>query len=72
MANDTKLGATGEYPEGQLNQDDEGELRMAVGVENDTVILNFGKPVAWLGLPPDSARQLANLMIQHANSIDGK
>lgn len=67
-----KLGATGEYPEGHLNENDEGELTMAIGAENGVVMLHFGKEVAWLGLPPDNARELAALLIKQADQIEGK
>lgn len=55
------LGATHTAPQGLLNDDDEGALKMAVGYDkvDGIVRLDFGKPVAWLGLPPPEARALA-------------
>jgi hypothetical protein len=34
------------------------------------VMLNFGKPVAWLGLDPQHAVELANLLIRHAREAN--
>lgn len=63
-----QVGATGEFPQGQLNEDDEGELRIGIGndVESKTVIVNFGKKVAWIGLDKASALQVADSIRDHA------
>ena len=66
------LGATGQFPQGQLNQTDEGEIKLAVGLEGSKVVLNFGKPVAWVGLDADQARQLAGSLLDKARAADGK
>jgi hypothetical protein len=67
-ANGRGLGATGEFPEGKLNPSDEGALKMAVGYDplNGVVHIEFGTPVAWLGLPPDNAIEFALLVMRHA------
>jgi len=64
------LGATGRFPEGKIHDSDEGEIRFAVGSKDGNVIIEFGKPVAWLGLPPDLARELAVLLTKHADALD--
>ena len=61
------LGATGQYPQGKLNADDEGELRMAIVSKGKTVVIDFGKPVHWLGMSKDEARAFGELIIQKAN-----
>ena len=38
------------YPRGKLNANDEGALRFMARVVGNTLIVDFGKPVAWLGL----------------------
>jgi hypothetical protein len=38
------------YPRGQLNPTDEGELRIAMAIKGNTLVIDFGKPVAWIGL----------------------
>jgi len=60
------LGATGEFPEGKLNEDDEGELKMAVGHKGKLVFIDFGKPVKWMGMNPTEALQLAKMITEHA------
>lgn len=60
------IGATGEHPEGKLNAHDEGGIQFAVGVKDGKVCLDFGTPVAWLGMNPGDALQLAESLIQHA------
>lgn len=63
------LGATGLYPDGALNQSDEGELRLAIAHDQNNVLINFGKPVAWFGLPPKQALALADMIKQHATML---
>jgi hypothetical protein len=60
------LGATGEYPDGVISPSDEGEIRLAVTASARLVLINFGKPVAWFGLSPQEARELANILIKHS------
>ena len=62
------VGATGKFPQGKIDPDDEGELRVAITREGDNVILNFGKPVAWLALPKDQVRGLISLLMKHLTS----
>jgi hypothetical protein len=72
MAHD--LGATGDFPEGKLNADDEGGLKMAVGYDPETKLtrVEFGKPVSWLALPEANALELAKLLIKHSgSSVEG-
>ena len=38
------------YPRGKLRSDDEGQLAMAFAVKGNTLIIDFGKPVVWVGL----------------------
>jgi hypothetical protein len=45
------------------------------GVTHDkgTVIINFGKPVIWIGFPPWQAIEFAKVIIKHAEEvIEGK
>lgn len=68
MAKELELGATGEFPEGKLTSEDEGALKMAVGIHPETgkVIVNFGKPVAWLGMEANDALKLAGFIRKRA------
>jgi len=63
-----KLGATGQFPHGKLNADDEGALNMAIAYDEaaNVVRVDFGKPVVWFALPPKNALELASLLVTHA------
>lgn len=65
-AKELGLGATGRYPAGKLNEDDQGELRAAIGVEGDKLTIHFGKPVTWLALTPEQALGLARVLTTNA------
>jgi hypothetical protein len=67
-----KPGATGNFPSGQLDDTDEGELAMAISAYQGNVRIDFGKQVVWLALPPALARQLAAAIIKHADELEGK
>jgi len=68
MSEETKLGATGEHSEGKIREDDEGDLKLAVGIDPDSknIIIDFGKSVAWLGMTPDDAIGLAEVLTKKA------
>lgn len=62
-------GATGSFSDGKLNPDDQGDLQMAVSNDpRGNVIVEFGKPVAWLGLPPANAIALAKVLLARAGA----
>jgi hypothetical protein len=61
-----KLGATGNFPQGKLNPEDEGEIKVGVLVQDGKVILAFGKPIAWMGMDPPQARALAEALRQRS------
>ena len=67
-----KLGSTGDFPRGKFSQDDEGELRIAVGHKDKTVIIDFGTPTKWIGLDAAGARQLASLLQLHAADCESE
>lgn len=66
-----KLGATGEYPQGKLNEQDEGELTLAVSADKASgrILLQFGKPVAWFGMDAAQARAVGAMLIEKANQL---
>lgn len=63
------LGATNRHPRGKFDASDEGELKLAVFVKEGTVVMDFGKPVAWMGLDARSAREMAALLTKHADTL---
>ena len=67
-----RLGATGRFPEGQLDPSDEGEIRIGIAHLDGKVVLNFGKPVAWFALTPRQARQLAESIRKRSYEAEGK
>lgn len=69
LADAMKLGATGRFPLGKLNNADEGELSLAIGAENGKVVMNFGKKCSWIGFSPEQAIDIASTLIRHANNI---
>jgi len=69
---ETALGPTGAFPDGKLNPQDEGEIRVGVAVHHDYVVLNFGKPISWIGMLPGQARELARSLVEHADLISAR
>jgi hypothetical protein len=69
LIRDLMLGATNQFPQGKLNEHDEGEIRLAIGQKNGKVVIDFGKPVAWLGFDPEQAEQIASSLLEHAREI---
>lgn len=64
-----QLGATGRHPEGRLTDDDEGEIRIAIGSRDGAVVIDFGKPVHWIGFTPKQAMKIAEDLVKHARAI---
>jgi hypothetical protein len=55
-----------QFPEGKIHPDDEGKISVAIGIDNGNVIINFGKPIAWLGLPPSACMEMGRTLIKRA------
>jgi len=66
------FGATGEFPDGRAFPGDEGEIVFGVGFRGDLVIVDFGTPVKWLGIPPDTAIELAESLLKAAAQVRGR
>ncbi len=60
------LGGMGRFPDGKSTEDDEGELRMAVGVRDGMLAIDFNKETAWLGFDRGSALQLGERLRLYA------
>lgn len=70
MADRRRLGPTGTHPEGKLNADDKGGLTFAVYDQRGRVVLDFCAQVAWVGMSPETARKMAEMLTNVADFID--
>jgi hypothetical protein len=67
-----QVGATGAYPDGKSQEEDEGELRLAVrtSLEKGLIGMEFGKPVAWMEFSAKDARALATILLSQAEYLE--
>jgi hypothetical protein len=65
------FGATGRFPMGKLTETDEGEIAFGVAADKSLgkVIINFGKPTAWVGMDREQAIALADSLRQKADDL---
>lgn len=61
---EANLGATGRYPHDKFGPLDEGELKSAIVKKGEFILIVFGKPVEWVSLTKEGARQLGNKLIE--------
>lgn len=59
------------FPRGKVSEDDSGELAFAIGYDSSkqVVFIRFAKPVDWIGLDANGARQFSKLLNEHASKI---
>lgn len=52
------------YPKGKIRPDDEGELDIEVAIDkkSNRILINFNKPVHWIGLDAGAAKVLADTL----------
>lgn len=64
-------GPTGLFPEGKINEDDEGQLQLQVGVDmnNGVVVMDFGTKVAWFGMNPTTAIGIGETLIEQGHAL---
>lgn len=62
-------GPTGRYPEGRMNERDEGEIQFGVTAHDGKVLVDFGTPVRSIGMTPEQACELGRLLITRAGSL---
>ena len=65
-------GPTGEFPDGKIREDDDGELAIAIAAnkKDGIVIMYFGKPTTWIGLKPTDVYAIAYLLVEKAKEIE--
>lgn len=64
-----KPGPTGEFPDGLIDASDMGEIRIGVGTLDGCVVIDFGDPYGWLGMPASHAVELANGILAKAKEL---
>ena len=57
------------YPNGMMNDEDQGAVQVLIGTENGRVKMMFPSPMAWIGLEPGQAVGIAELLIKHARKV---
>lgn len=59
------------HPEGRIRDDDEGETAFMIATDKamGCVIIQFTKPMQWLGLPRKEAEQMRDLLTKHINEL---
>lgn len=50
------------YPDGKLDNTDEGALSVFLTIHEGRLIFDFGKELSWIGFDKKSARALIDLM----------
>ena len=60
-----------QFPFGRLNPEDEGKTQIAVAADgsNGVVVLQFEEPMRWIGMPPETAEQLAASLTAKAEEV---
>lgn len=66
--NKRQFGAPGTFSQGSINEDDQGDLKLGIAFDpsDGLVKVQFGKPVAWLAMPPANAAAFANAILKKA------
>ncbi len=64
------FGATERFPEGKLNEADEGEIKFGVTEKDGKVVLNFGKEIKWMAATPEQAKDLAGSLLNKAREAE--
>lgn len=62
------LGGTGNFPDGKMSDDDQGELLMQLTVAEGVLRVDFNKEVGMIGFDPVSARKMAERLIVFAET----
>lgn len=62
------------YSDGRLGADDDGDLAMAIGADQArrVVIIDYGKLIQWVGMPPEQAVRMAEMLIEKALAVSDK
>jgi hypothetical protein len=69
-----RLGATGNFPLGQINPEDQGEIAVGIAVDrtNQRIVMNLGpRPVKWVSMTTAEARAFGDALRKKATELDG-
>lgn len=55
-----------EYPDGKLNEEDEGAIQVGIGIDNGRVMIIWPKPITWIAYDPDGADEFADAIKEKA------
>lgn len=71
LAKDTpKHGATGNFPDGKITDDDKGEIQLKIATRANNVIIDFGeKPIYWMGMNKQQALALGRALFENADKL---
>lgn len=70
-AAEKQFGATGRYPDGKLNENDEGEISLGIATHEGKVIMNFGdNPIKWIGFTKEQAKIIGEALIKKSEEIE--
>ena len=62
-------GRKDQYPRGKFNDDDEGALFVGFAVRDKTLILSFGKEVAWIGMDKQTVERWIKALTEHLKEL---
>lgn len=59
------------YSRGRVGPDDDGDLAMAIGADpaKGIVVIDYGKLIQWVGMPPEQAVKMAEMLIEKAMAV---
>lgn len=61
-----------QFPDGKIDETDEGALLLKMGIKGRAVVIHFGKPTVWIGFGVSDARVMAAKLVQLADRIDAE
>lgn len=63
------LGPTGKFPNGKLNENDEGELVFGIAIDEGKMVMNFGKPIKWIGFEKKQVEELITYLSEKVKEM---
>ncbi len=50
------------YPEGKMNENDEGAVATMIYIDSKKVVIEFGKPLGWIAFGKEGLRAFINVL----------